>query len=112
MNEKNFVGLTANSEYLSCGSETNEVFVYHKVIQTCVQYAVVSFMIFSLVRFPFTLQAISKPVARYKFNTSEFNNADDDRGSYFISSVCWKTDSPVIMAANSQGNVKILSLAA
>ena len=33
MNEKNFVGLTANSEYLSCGSETNEVFVYHKVIQ-------------------------------------------------------------------------------
>ncbi|XP_057544720.1 E3 ubiquitin-protein ligase COP1-like isoform X2 [Amaranthus tricolor] len=86
VNEKNFVGLTANSEYLSCGSETNEVFVYHK--------------------------AISKPVARYKFNTSEFNNADHDRGSYFISSVCWKTDSPVIMAANSQGNVKILSLAA
>lgn len=33
MNEKNFVGLTSNSEYLSCGSETNEVFVYHKVIQ-------------------------------------------------------------------------------
>ena len=60
----------------------------------------------------FHLQAISKPVARYKFNTSEFNNADHDRGSYFISSVCWKTDSPVIMAANSQGNVKILSLAA
>lgn len=31
-NEKNFVGLTVNSEYLACGSETNEVFVYHKVI--------------------------------------------------------------------------------
>ncbi|KAK4398904.1 E3 ubiquitin-protein ligase COP1 [Sesamum angolense] len=29
-NEKNFVGLTANSEYIACGSETNEVFVYHK----------------------------------------------------------------------------------
>lgn len=30
-NEKNFVGLTVNSEYLACGSETNEVFAYHKV---------------------------------------------------------------------------------
>lgn len=33
-NEKNFVGLTVNSEYISCGSETNEVFVYHKVCVT------------------------------------------------------------------------------
>lgn len=32
-NEKNFVGLTVNSEYLACGSETNEVYVYHKVSQ-------------------------------------------------------------------------------
>jgi len=30
-NERNFVGLTVNSEYIACGSETNEVFVYHKV---------------------------------------------------------------------------------
>ena len=30
-NEKNFVGLAVNSEYIACGSETNEVFVYHKV---------------------------------------------------------------------------------
>lgn len=30
-NEKNFVGLTVNGEYIACGSETNEVFVYHKV---------------------------------------------------------------------------------
>lgn len=31
-NEKNFVGLSVNSEYIACGSETNEVVVYHKVI--------------------------------------------------------------------------------
>lgn len=30
-NEKNFVGLTVNNEYIACGSESNEVFVYHKV---------------------------------------------------------------------------------
>ncbi|EPS63849.1 hypothetical protein M569_10934, partial [Genlisea aurea] len=29
-NEKNFVGLTVSNEYIACGSETNEVFVYHK----------------------------------------------------------------------------------
>lgn len=32
-NEKNFVGLSVSNEYLACGSETNEVFVYHKVNQ-------------------------------------------------------------------------------
>lgn len=26
------MGLTVNGEYIACGSETNEVFVYHKVI--------------------------------------------------------------------------------
>jgi hypothetical protein len=31
-NEKNFVGLSVNNEYIACGSETNEAFVYHKVI--------------------------------------------------------------------------------
>ena len=25
------MGLTVNSEYIACGSETNEVFAYHKV---------------------------------------------------------------------------------
>ncbi|CAA0824817.1 E3 ubiquitin-protein ligase COP1 [Striga hermonthica] len=29
-NEKNFVGLTVNKEFLACGSESNEVVVYHK----------------------------------------------------------------------------------
>ncbi|KAL0305972.1 UNVERIFIED_CONTAM: E3 ubiquitin-protein ligase COP1 [Sesamum radiatum] len=46
-NEKNFVGLTANSEYIACGSETNEVFVYHK--------------------------AISKPAARHQFSPISMN---------------------------------------
>ncbi|KAJ0921005.1 putative transcription factor WD40-like family [Helianthus annuus] len=30
-NEKNFVGLSVNNEYIACRSESNEVFVYHKV---------------------------------------------------------------------------------
>ncbi|URD73711.1 E3 ubiquitin-protein ligase [Musa troglodytarum] len=85
-NEKNFVGLTVNNEYIACGSETNEVFVYHK--------------------------AISKPAAWHKFGSSDLDDAEDDAGSYFISAVCWKSDSPTMLAANSQGTIKVLVLAA
>ncbi|KAM3328048.1 E3 ubiquitin-protein ligase COP1 isoform X1 [Capsicum galapagoense] len=84
-NEKNFVGLTVNSEYLACGSETNEVFVYHK--------------------------AISKPAARYRFVSDDQNDPDRDMGSFFISAVCWKLDSPTVVTANSQGTIKALVLA-
>ncbi|KAG8365372.1 hypothetical protein BUALT_Bualt18G0097800 [Buddleja alternifolia] len=84
-NEKNFVGLTVNSEYLACGSETNDVFVYHK--------------------------AISKPAAWHRFMSSETEEADEDAGSYFISAVCWKSDSSTMLTANSQGTIKVLVLA-
>ncbi|PON91316.1 TNF receptor-associated factor [Trema orientale] len=83
-NEKNFVGLTVNSEYMACGSETNEVFVYHK--------------------------AISKPMTSHKLGSSESNDNDDDTGSYFISAVCWKSDSPTVLTANSGGTIKVLVL--
>ena len=129
MNEKNFVGLTANSEYLSCGSETNEVFVYHKVIQvdpellshylllhsSALKAKETSSYILLIIQVWLSLslslsQGISKPVARYRFNASEFDEIDEDRGS-FISAVCWKGDSPIILAANSQGTIKVLALA-
>ncbi|CAN4096227.1 unnamed protein product [Withania somnifera] len=85
-NEKNFVGLSVSNEFLSCGSETNEVFVYHK--------------------------AISKPVTWHRFGSPDVDEADEDEGSYFISAVCWKSDSPTMLAANSQGTIKVLVLAA
>ncbi|KAI4305733.1 hypothetical protein L6164_029081 [Bauhinia variegata] len=85
-NEKNFVGLTVNGEYIACGSETNEVFVYHK--------------------------EISKPVTWHEFGSPDMDDAEDEAGSYFISAVCWKSDSPTILTANSQGTIKVLVLAA
>ncbi|XP_064935507.1 E3 ubiquitin-protein ligase COP1-like isoform X3 [Musa acuminata AAA Group] len=85
-NEKNFVGLTVNNEYIACGSETNEVCVYHKAILT--------------------------PAARHKFGSWDLDDAEDDAGLYFISAVCWKSDSPTMLAANSQGTIKVLVLAA
>ena len=85
-NEKNFVGLSVNSEYISCGSETNDVFVYHK--------------------------EISKPVTWHKFGSPDVDDLDDDVGPYFISAVCWKSDSPTMLTANSQGTIKVLTLSA
>ncbi|KAK3038903.1 hypothetical protein RJ639_027531 [Escallonia herrerae] len=85
-NEKNFVGLTVNNDFIACGSETNDVFVYHK--------------------------AISKPVTWHRFGSPDFDDTDEDAGSYFISAVCWKSDSPTMLAANSQGTIKVLLLAA
>ncbi|KAL5571182.1 hypothetical protein UlMin_020779 [Ulmus minor] len=85
-NEKNFVGLSVNSEYIACGSETNEVFVYHK--------------------------EISKPVTWHRFGSPDVDDAEDEAGSYFISAVCWKSDSPTMLTANSQGTIKVLVLAA
>ncbi|KAF2284865.1 hypothetical protein GH714_031414 [Hevea brasiliensis] len=85
-NEKNFVGLSVNYDYIACGSETNDVFVYHK--------------------------EISKPVTWHRFGSPEMDDADEDAGSYFISAVCWKSDSPTMLAANSQGTIKVLILAA
>ncbi|KAK6238616.1 hypothetical protein QUC31_004085 [Theobroma cacao] len=85
-NEKNFVGLTVNSEYIACGSEKNEVYVYHK--------------------------EISKPVTWHRFGSQDMDDADEDAGSHFISAVCWKSDSPTMLTANSQGTIKVLVLAA
>ncbi|KAL9255294.1 E3 ubiquitin-protein ligase COP1-like protein [Drosera capensis] len=85
-NEKNFVGLTVNAEYIACGSETNEVFAYHK--------------------------EISKPVTWHKFVLQDMEDNEEDNGSYFISAVCWKSDTPTLLAANSQGTIKVLVLAA
>uniref|UniRef100_A0A803LRK4 RING-type domain-containing protein n=1 Tax=Chenopodium quinoa TaxID=63459 RepID=A0A803LRK4_CHEQI len=85
-NEKNFVGLSVSSEYIACGSETNEVYVYHK--------------------------EISRPVTCHKFGSPDVEDADEDPGAYFISAVCWKSNSPTLLTANSQGTIKVLVLAA
>ncbi|KAL8189188.1 hypothetical protein R6Q57_028754 [Mikania cordata] len=85
-NERNFVGLSVNNEFLACGSETNEVYSYHK--------------------------EISKPLTWHRFGTPNVEDSDDDAGSYFISAVCWKSDSLTLLAANSLGTIKVLVLAA
>eukprot|EP00163_Fabomonas_tropica_P022596 TRINITY_DN3938_c0_g1_i1.p1 TRINITY_DN3938_c0_g1~~TRINITY_DN3938_c0_g1_i1.p1 ORF type:complete len:671 (+),score=175.73 TRINITY_DN3938_c0_g1_i1:436-2448(+) len=86
VNEKNFVGLAANADYIACGSENNSVYTYCK--------------------------SLSRPIMSHNFKalnpaTGEEN---DDDASQFVSSVCWKRKSNVLVCANSQGTIKVLEL--
>ncbi|XP_012084964.1 protein SPA1-RELATED 3 isoform X2 [Jatropha curcas] len=85
MNIKNFVGLSVSDGYIATGSETNEVFIYHK--------------------------AFPMPALSFKFNnTDPLSGNEIDDASQFISSVCWRGQSSTLVAANSTGNIKILEM--
>ncbi|CAI0408600.1 unnamed protein product [Linum tenue] len=86
-NEKNFVGLSASDGYISCGSETNEVYAYHR--------------------------SLPMPMASHKFGSVDpisGKETDDDNGQ-FVSSVCWRGNSDMVLAANSSGCIKVLQIA-
>ena len=86
-NEKNFVGLATDGDYVACGSENNSLYVYYK--------------------------GLSKEILTYKFDTVrsvlEKEQKEDDSNE-FVSAVTWRPGSDVVVAANSQGIIKILEL--
>lgn len=87
INEKNFVGLATDGDYVACGSENNSLYVYYK--------------------------GFTKQLFNFKFDAVrsvlEKSNKEDDVND-FVSAVCWKQLSNVVVAANSQGIIKILEL--
>jgi len=85
-NEKNFVGLATDGNFLACGSENNSLYVYYK--------------------------SITKPLFSFRFDNhqSMLDKARADDSSEFVSAVAWKRGSPVVVAANSQGAIKVLEL--
>ncbi|XP_055636606.1 E3 ubiquitin-protein ligase COP1-like isoform X1 [Toxorhynchites rutilus septentrionalis] len=88
INEKNFAGLATNNDYLACGSEDNSLCVYYK--------------------------GLSKQLFNLKFNNTvprsitEQERSND--GSEFVSAVCWRKQSNIIIAGNSEGIIKILEI--
>ncbi|XP_014232980.1 E3 ubiquitin-protein ligase RFWD2-like [Trichogramma pretiosum] len=88
VNEKNFVGLATDGDYVACGSENNALYVYYK--------------------------GLSKQLFSYKFFAAksilEVQERREDDLNEFVSAVCWKQSSNVVVAANSQGIIKILEL--
>ncbi|KAM7277563.1 hypothetical protein ACFE04_004697 [Oxalis oulophora] len=84
-NVKNFVGLSVFEGYIATGSETNEVFIYHK--------------------------ALPMPMLSFKFDCVDpLTGHEMEDTSQFISSVCWRGQSSTLVAANSAGNIKILEM--
>ncbi|XP_022928915.1 protein SPA1-RELATED 2-like isoform X2 [Cucurbita moschata] len=85
-NEKNFVGLSVFDGYIACGSETNEVYAYHR--------------------------SLPMPMTSYKFGSVDpisGKETEDDNGQ-FVSSVCWRGKSDMVVAANSSGCIKVLQM--
>ncbi|KAK4490784.1 hypothetical protein RD792_001497 [Penstemon davidsonii] len=85
-NEKNFVGLSVADGYITCGSETNEVFAYYK--------------------------SLPMPITAHKFGSVDpitGKDTEDDNGQ-FVSSVCWRRKSNMVVAANSSGCIKLLQM--
>ncbi|KAG8086472.1 hypothetical protein GUJ93_ZPchr0010g8778 [Zizania palustris] len=85
-NEKNFVGLSVHDGYIACGSENNEVFSYYKT-------------------FPM-------PLTSHKFGSIDpiTGQETNDDNQQFVSSVCWRGRSNMVVAANSSGSIKVLEL--
>ncbi|KAJ4955402.1 hypothetical protein NE237_012185 [Protea cynaroides] len=85
-NEKNFVGLTVSDGFIACGSETNEVYAYYR--------------------------SLPMPITSHKFGSFDpitGKEIGDDNGQ-FVSSVCWRGKSNMVVAANSSGSIKLLQM--
>ncbi|MGH0140472.1 UNVERIFIED_CONTAM: hypothetical protein FKN15_071987 [Acipenser sinensis] len=87
INEKNFVGLASNGDYVACGSENNSLYLYYK--------------------------GLSKTLLTFKFDTVKSvldKDKKEDDTNEFVSAVCWRAlpdgESNVLIAANSQGTIK------
>ncbi|KAJ9148025.1 hypothetical protein P3X46_030123 [Hevea brasiliensis] len=85
-NEKNFVGLSVADGYMACGSETNEVYAYYR--------------------------SLPMPITSHKFGSIDpiSGKETDDSNGQFVSSVCWRGKSDMVVAANSNGCIKVLQM--
>ncbi|GBG61398.1 hypothetical protein CBR_g20429 [Chara braunii] len=109
-NMKNFVGLSTHAEsgLFACGSENNEVVVYHSSHSEAVWVTS-----FDRQRAPPQLQS----------GLSEMNSLQtvppvwwDPSKGHFVSAVCWSPKSPdaensTLVAANSQGHIRVIRVA-
>ncbi|KAA0200276.1 hypothetical protein HAZT_HAZT000769 [Hyalella azteca] len=87
INDKNFVGLATDGEYVACGSENNSLYVYYK--------------------------DLPKKMISFRFDQRRFvvdPEAREEDSTDFVSAVCWRKGSNVLVAGNSQGIIKVLQM--
>ncbi|ETN58667.1 E3 ubiquitin-ligase protein COP1 [Anopheles darlingi] len=123
INEKNFAGLATNSDYLACGSEDNSLCVYYKGL---------SKQLFNL-KFSSSGSGGSGGTGsgsggggsgsgtagaggsgngggRGASLSSSDMERNSTEGNEFVSAVCWRKQSNIIIAGNSEGVIKILEI--
>jgi len=104
VNEKNFVGMSSTDDIIACGSELNALHIYQKDIpRSLIAYDFAS----NTVRGPMSVAAAA-PTATSKADTAE--QQKKQTGGDFVSAVCCKKNSNIIIAANSRGVTEILEL--
>lgn len=85
INEKNFVGLATDGDYIACGSEDNSLYIYYK--------------------------GLSKQLFSFKIDGDKLTDSEKANDlNEFVSAVCWRKKCNVVLAANSRGLIKVLEL--
>lgn len=130
VNEKNFVGLATDGDYIACGSEDNALYIYYKGlskqlfnfrIDSCTtgnnNNSSNNGLISSSSRSSGALAGSSGTAAvgsnavgssNIGANASETDRFNDI--NEFVSAVCWRKQCNVVLAANSRGLIKVLEL--
>lgn len=133
------MGLSTADGYIACGSESNEVqhkafffTLFYSIIKCETIIRLREFLSFFMPR-PIFLQkhnrwtignmfvlsqvyayhrSLPMPITSYKFGSIDpisGKETDDDNG-LFVSSVCWRRRSDMVVAANSSGCIKVLQM--
>lgn len=100
VNEKNFVGLATNGEYLACGSEDNSLCVYYKGL---------SKQLFNM-KFDMQQNQNFAMGGLFDVDSKSLNTNNTTDNNDFVSAVSWRKKSNTIIAGNSRGIIKILEL--
>lgn len=92
-NEKNFVGLATDGNHIVCGSENNRLYAYYKNIGD------------PLLHYDFLTRQADPEISEITLVPPEQSS-----GSDFVSAVCWRKNSNVVVSASSQGSTHLLEL--
>jgi len=121
-NERNFIGLSCEGPFIACGSETHEVFVYHRDMpRPCMRF---SWPQPAAPALPAAGQQPDQAAAQGgavgagavaqggAAGAGAAGAAAAAAGPSFVSAVCWRRHSNMLVAADSQGSVAVLALRA
>lgn len=140
VNEKNFVGLDTNGDYVACGSEDNALYIYYKGlskqlfnfrIDSCDTSNLNSSGLISIRhRGPVGLSGVASSggsgsgggsgvvgsgISSNTVGSSGIGGTASETDRFndvneFVSAVCWRKGCNVVLAANSRGVIKVLEL--